>query len=632
MKTTTPSRSALARRLLSLAGAALAAAAAQAQNAPAILPADATDAISGHDAVMLEPYVLSASRTPQDPKYTASSVTVFDNADLALSQISDLKTALAQQPGVNVKTTGALGGGATTFFRGLDDSQNLFLVDGVRMNTRSASATFLYSADLSSNDRIEILRGPQSALYGSSAMGGVTRIDTATGCGNAAGELSTTAGSFDTYGSAANVQGSARKLSYTASASGLESANELPRNEFSSWSYTSRLQYELSDFFYFGGTVRNQNANYQVVSGSPGDSKNRNTLGTLYADWHPDEVFQSRLTAALHRREYIWQDVGGSPDKQVNRREIFDWQNTWQATDHLEVAGGLTHELAEHDVNGGTNKSDPSTAEFVNLLGHPTDTLALTLGGRHEDLGDAGESKTWKAGAAWQVVSATKLRATYGTGFSAPSDNDVIENPSWGVLANPNLKPEQSRGWDVGVDQELIPKAISTSVTYFHNKVTNMIDWQEVTPWPSYTGRYVNINKAETSGVELALKNRFNSQLTSRISYTHLNAHDGNGNRLQYRPRNVIDCELRAQVTKAALIGLGVHGVQGRSRDAWGVSLEHNLAMEDYTTVRLFGSYAVRRNLFFKARVENALDEHYADSFGYASLPVAAYGSVEWRF
>jgi vitamin B12 transporter len=624
MKTTTPSRGASARRCLSIACAAFAAASAAAQSAPAATPIDDPATKISHETVTLEPYVISASRTPQDPKYTASSVTVLDNADLALSQITDLKTALAQQPGVNIKNTGALGSPATAYFRGLNDNQNLFVVDGVRMNTRAASADFLNAADLSSNDRIEVLRGPQSALYGSSAIGGVTRIDTATGCGQHTGALSATAGSFDTYGSAGQIQGGTQKLSYSASSSALESANDRPRNEFSRWGYTSRLQYSLSDYFDFGGTIRDQRASYQepasVYSPYPGDADIVSRLGTLYADWHPSEVFQSRLTAALHRREYTWQDVGGTPDKQVNRREIFDWQNTWKAAERLEVTGGLTHELAEHAVSGVTNKSDPSTAEFINVLGHPVDKLALTLGGRYEDLGDAGESKTWKAGAAWQVASGTKLRGTYGTGFSAPSESEILGVPSWYLPPSPTLQPETSRGWDVGVDQELIPKSMSASLTYFETKVSNMIDFD----FGTYS--YMNIASAETSGVELAVNNTYNEVFSSRVAYTYLNAEDGEGNRLIYRPRNVIDSELRAQVTKVALVGVGFHGVQGRTRNKAGAS------MEDYTTVRLFGSYEVRRNLLLKARVENALDEHYADSYGYAALPVAAYGSVEWRF
>ena len=160
MKTTTPSRSAAARRLLTLACAALAAAAAHAQTAPA----DDLAPKTGHDDVVLEPYVVSASRSPQDPKYTSSSVTVFDNEDLAMSQITDLKTALSQQAGVTIKNTGALGGPSEVYFRGMGEKQNIFLVDGIRMNTRAASADFLNAADLSSNDRIVVLRGRQSEL------------------------------------------------------------------------------------------------------------------------------------------------------------------------------------------------------------------------------------------------------------------------------------------------------------------------------------------------------------------------------------------------------------------------------------------------------------------------------------
>ena len=575
------------------------------------------------EPITLDDVVVSASRTPQDLQFTASSVTLLDVDSLRDSQITDLKTALASQPGVNVKSTGALGGTATAYFRGLNDNQNLFVVDGIRMNTRATGSGFLNSADLSGNDRIEILRGPQSALYGSSALGGVTRIDTAQGCGAPTGAVSATAGSFDTYGASGNVQGGSKVLSYSASVSGLTTENERERNAFESRAFTSRLEYTPTSLISAGATVRLQNADYEepgsVAFPFPGDSESDSLLATLYADWRPVEVFRSRLTGGYHQRNYTWTSVGGSPDEQTNRRHVVDWQNTWQAHERLEVTGGLTHERAEHDINGDVNKADPATAEFLNILGRPFESLALTLGGRHEDLGDAGEANTWKTGAAWQAARWTKLRATYGTGFSAPSESEILGVPAWFLPPSPDLRPEKSRGWDAGIDQEILPGAMSASVTYFQNRVKDMIDFD------FGTFSYRNIAQAETSGVEIELNNTYGPVFSSRVAYTYLDTEDANGQRLIYRPRHVADVELRARVTADWLLGAGCHVVADRMRST-------TASIEDYTTVRLFASYRANKNLTLRARVENALDENYADTFGYEALSAAIYGSVEWRF
>ncbi|MCX6945460.1 MAG: TonB-dependent receptor plug domain-containing protein, partial [Opitutales bacterium] len=148
----------------------------------AVTRAQTTPAAPVGDPLPLGQFVVSASRTPQDPKFVASSVTTLALADLAAAQVTDLRTALSAQAGVGVVSSGAVGGQTSVFLRGSNSYQTLFIVDGVRMNDRAALySNFLGGADLAGLGRIEVLRGPQSTLYGSSAMGGVIVLDTARG-------------------------------------------------------------------------------------------------------------------------------------------------------------------------------------------------------------------------------------------------------------------------------------------------------------------------------------------------------------------------------------------------------------------------------------------------------------------
>ncbi|ACB76973.1 TonB-dependent receptor plug domain-containing protein [Opitutus terrae] len=598
----------------------------------ALASARAQFTLAGTSAIVLDDYVISASRTPQDPRYTPSSVSVLPLADLAAAQVPDLRLALAQEPGVIINTTGATGGQSSVLLRGAASHQVLFIVDGVRMNDRSAAYfNFLGGADLAGLDRVEVLRGPQSTLYGSSAMGGVILMNTTRGAGAAHGALSATAGSFETWGGGATVQGSTGSWGYSGALSRYATANDEPSNDYEQWSYSTRQEWIVSPLLLVGATLRGQQSEF-LQTGSrdypaPGRMNARNHLGTVYGEARVGDDFASRLTLALHRRGYDWTDLSGSPwamnSRLRNTRKILDWQNTWQALPALELVGGANWERSRYDVEGVPSR-DEVRAGYVSATARPREDFTVTAGARRDDFDSAGAATTWRMGVSWLAAKATKLRATYGTGFSAPGSDDRYGVPSWNQLPNPELRPEKSRGWDVGLDQTFARADLTVGVTYFHNRFRNLFEWQTV-DWTTYAGQTVNLARAETEGVELAARAKLGAAAQARLSYTYLEAKDSaTGQRLIRRPRHSGDAEVRAHLTKAWLVGVGVRVVADRT--------ESTGPFEDFTTARVFASYTVRDDLELKVRIENALDETYDEVRGYASLPRGVFGSVEWRF
>lgn len=578
-------------------------------------------------ALRLDRYVVSASRTPQDARYTPSSVTVVPLEDLAAAQVTTLQAALAEQPGVVLYNNGGVGSQSTILLRGANAHQTLFVVDGVRMNDRSASfQNFLGGADLGGIDRIEVLRGPQSTLYGSSAMGGVILVDTTRGEGPLAGTLTGAAGSFDSYGAGATVKGAQGPVGYSASISHYETENDRADNAFDLWSSSSRLDYTATPALLVGATFRRQDSTYHEPGSRlylwPGTVDFTNYLATAYGEVKVGEQLTSRLTLAAHVRDYLFTDAFGlSPQRNV--RKILDWQNAWEASSRAQLVAGLNLEQSRYTVSG-TPSSDHVAAGYVSATVRPTDTVTLTGGVRHDDFRSVGGATTGRLGAAWRMAAATKLRATYGTGFAAPGSDDVYGVPSYNQLPNPALLPEKSRGWDAGVDQELFDGAVTVGATYFKNKFENLFEYDTV-DYTTFAGRTVNRARATTDGAELALSAKLAGGVKVRGSYTYLEAvNDVTGERLARRPRHMGDLEVTWTPTKAWLLGAGVHVVASR--------LNGTTPIEDYTVARVFASYQVRRDLSLKARVENALDEHYEEVLGYPTLPRAVYGSVEWRF
>lgn len=582
---------------------------------------------TAEDNLPLDRFVVSATRTPQDPGATPSSVSILSLQDFEAAQITDLHTALAQQPGVAMVSTGAQGGPATIFLRGASAHQTLFVVDGVRMNDRSSSyINFLGGADLVGIGHLELLRGPQSTLYGSSAMGGVVVLETTRPSERTIGSLTATAGSFETYGGSAAIAGTTAPLGYSVSLARLTTANDRPGNDFDQWSYTGRFEYQATPDLLMGTTFRGQNGDYEEpgsrLFASPGEVDADNYLTTLYAQLRVNSELTTRLTLGLHRRLYTFSSSFGASNLS-NTRKILDWQTTWQAARGLEIVAGANLERSAFTVNGVRSRDDVE-AGFVSATLRPIDALTLTAGIRTDDFKSVGRATTWRAGAAWLPVAGTKLRATYGTGFSAPGSDDRYGVPEFGQLPNPNLVPEKSRGWDVGFDQELLSGKATASATYFHNRFRNLFEWEYV-DLVTYQGRIANRARATTSGVEFGAVVHWTDHVQTRWSYTYLDTRDDvTGARLIRRPRHLLDADVRIQLVSAWSVGLGARVVADRT--------EFSGSLEDYSTVRLFTTYSLRRNLVLKLRVENALDESYEEVLGYASLPRGIFGSVEWRF
>jgi vitamin B12 transporter len=575
----------------------------------------------------LDAYVVSATRTPQDPKLSSSSITLVPLADLQAEQTVDLRTALAQTPGVFVANSGAMGGQSSVFLRGANSDQTLFIVDGVRMNDRStAYLNFLSGADLAGLQRVEVLRGPQSTLYGSSALGGVILLETARGCGTPTGVAEATAGSFSTYGGSLAGQGGTATSGFSGSLARTTTANDRPNNDYKQWSYSTRLESQVAPTWLLGATLRGQQGDYEEpgsrLYASAGQVDADNHLVTAYGQWRPDADLTSRLTVAWHQRQYSFADAYGLSRSQ-NTRDIADWQNTWVASPQVEVVAGANAEQSRYTIDSART-DDHSRAGYFSTTVKPIKALVLTGGLRYDNYASAGGATTGRAGVAWLPTDGTKLRVTSGTGFEAPGSDDRYGVPQWGQLPSPGLRPEKSRGWDAGVDQTLADDRGMLSATYFYNRFRDLFDYQ-ITDFTTYQGRIVNRARATTQGAEFAAEVRVGQVAGVRASYTYLDALDDvSGARLQRRPRHAGDVDAHLQATKAWLVGAGLHVIADR--------VDSGGPLASWTTVRLYTSYAITSGLRLKLRVENALNQAYEEVYGYAALPRGVFGSVEWRF
>jgi vitamin B12 transporter len=578
------------------------------------------------DALVLQEVVVSASRAPQEWRQTSSSVSVISLEELQVTQVPDLKSSLGQESGVSVIATGATGADTSIYIRGAYPHHTLLVVDGVRMNDRAAGyGAFLGGAGMKGIDRIEVLRGAQSTLYGSAAMGGIVLMNTAKGTPDLEGGVEISGGSFDTQSAAGALSGSVGAFGFSVSASHYETENERDFNAYDNTGYSARLSYDITDALEVGATYRKQDATFQTPGSlyyySPGTAETGNELATAYLEWSLSDSLTTKFVYGHHEREYDWIDDWGV-SSQLNQRDIYEWQMAWAPSRGLSVVFGANYEESEYQINDNLS-GDEIIAGFLSGTFDVTDTLTVTAGIRYDDFETVGSATTWRTGLAWMATPTTKVRATYGTGFAAPGSSDRYGVPAWSQLPNPDLQPEESKGWDVGVDQSFLGGALAVSVTYFVNEFEDLIDWV-YTDLATYTGMYQNRSSAKTSGIEFGVTASPTDAVSVRFGYSYLDGEDGTtGARLTRRPRHSIDASSWVNVTDNFTFGLGVRGVYDR--------IDSGGPMEDYTTARAFASYQLG-NFSIKARVENLFDEEYQEVYGYPALTRGYYGSVEWNF
>lgn len=586
----------------------------------------------------LPTYVTTATRTPLELTTTGSYIDTISAAELARMQLNNLRSALGGIPGAPAFASGATGGITSLFLRGSNSNQTLFLVDGIRYNDPNTEYfPSLGGMCVSGCDSLEVAHGPQSTLYGGEAVGGVISLRAQRATGPARQTVTVEAGSFGTVQGAVTAQAGNGPTAYSFSAAGGSTQNERANNDFSSATYSLRLDRRLTKTVALGATLRGFIGDY----GSPGtrftnDPNNRdresNQLATVFADFTPSTAFSSKVVIGGQDRRFVSKNPGPTGTQETivkNRRGVLDWQNTLQAGAQHRVTAGLTAEQ-NHTRNtgfGNINERQTLLAVFAQDEWTPVERVYLTAGLRSDDHDTFGRETTGRATAAWLSREARwKLRASYGTAFRSPSFLDLYGQSAF-YVGNPNLNPETARGWDAGVDYFLADKKSVLSATWFETNYTDLI----VFNFGVFPGTTANVERAHTEGLELAGKFMLPGAVQVRLAYTYLEAvNQSQGIRLLRRPRQSGSLDVWHDFGGGFSAGAGLAVVADR-RDVHAATFA-TINGEDYSVVRVYGAWQASPRVTIKARVENLLDEQYEEVHGYPQTGVGAFAGVEVKF
>jgi vitamin B12 transporter len=483
----------------------------------------------------LDPIVSTATKLDTPESRLGASVTVITGDEIEEKNYATVEEALRHVPGVDIQRSGGLGKTVGIRIRGSGTQQIQVMVDGLRVKSPTLGLAELSDLSVDAIERIEIIRGPQSTLHGADAIGGVVNIITKKGQGPPRGVVQAEAGTFETYREAASVSGSWKAFSYTLSGSHYDTRGYLKNDDATQSALAGRFDYDFpwkGTLSLKGRYMKNEvdlpiDSTIPVTVFDPNSQQQSETW--LYSITYDQEVTTWWRTQVRYGQ---WFNRAGFQDppppgsfltlSQINteRREA-EWLNHFAVTTWNTLTLGMEHR-DENGLNKRTFREEINT-ESVFLQDELRLFGRVFLGGgvRYEENDTFGESLTGRASfAVLFPETGTKVRGAWGEGFRAPTINDLFF-PGFG---NPQLQPESSVGWEVGVDQRLFKDRLRLGATYFRTDFEDLIEIIQIPG--TFIFQPVNVGLARTEGVEVYVEGDPVDWLTLYATYTYVRAED----------------------------------------------------------------------------------------------------------
>jgi vitamin B12 transporter len=611
-----------------------------------------------------EEVVVTATRIETASREVGSSITVITNQQIEERQNTTVLEVLRTVPSLDVVQLGGPGGQTSVFIRGAKSEHTLVLIDGVEMNDPITPGRSYDFANLTTDniESIEIIRGPQSTLYGSDAIGGVINIITKKGKGKPRGFVSAEGGSFNTFREKAGVSGGNQWANYSLGISrwdtnGISAANEKDGNhekdDYENTSISTRLgvtptENSDADFVLRYINARADIDNYGGVGGD--DPNNTADLEQLFFRTQVrlslfNDLWEQKLGFSLTDldRDYH-NDTDADHPSDLDRSSYygkilkFDWQHNL----YLHETNTLTLGIENEEEKGKSKYYSesawgPYTSNFKEKIAQTTgyylqdqiklwDSWFTTLGVRLDDHSRFGSETTYRITSAYLIQqTGTKLKGSFGTGFKAPTLYQLYSQ-----YGNQNLDPEESTGWDIGVEQSLFDKKLILGATYFSNEFDELI---EFVGYESGTSKYINVAEAEARGVEVFASVCPIDDLTFLASYTYTDTEDkATGKDLLRRAKNKFGLDVNYRFIGKGNVNLGLVYVGKRDDNDYSSWPAKRVELDDYLLANLAASYDITRNIQIFGRAENLLDEDYEEVKGFGTPGISAYAGGKLSF
>ena len=631
-----------------------------AQEPPAQPPAAQQPPSAQPPARNLEPVVLTATKLATPAEQLGASVTVIPGDDVPRYHFETVEDVLRSVPGVDIRRSGSIGKLSNISIRGANANQVQVLVDGVRVKSPTTGQADLSDISPDLIDRIEVIRGPQSTLYGADAIGGVVNIITKKGQGPFSATVEGGAGNYDTYTGRAWVGGTYSLFNYSGSFSHLESNGQFQNDSSDKNAVNLRLGVSLPWDSSIAFTLRwvNNETGLPVKFVSTSvpplpetpiiDTNNRQISETLV------------MALAGHTKPFEWWEIDVRGGRYHNKTTFIDLPDRadecpfppctfpgrfdverWEAEllNHFNIGKwststiGLEYRTEDGEAQGSSPfaASSNTKSAFFQQIFRLWDRLFMSGGFRVEDNNHFGTNWTERGSLAYLIREwGTKIHGGAGSGFRAPTFNDLF----FPGFSDPTLKPEESFSWEVGVDQKLWNDRIRLGLTYFHNDFKNLIGFTFISTPPFVKG--TNTGRARAEGVEFISEVDILTNLTASLNYTYTEAENLDTHRLLARePRDRLNFRLTYRpIPTLELFGEGQwvsKQFEPAVNPAW-VWNPGYVVFNAGGTYRLFQRYAFIQGVDVWTRIQNLTNQDYAEVRGFPALGINALVGLRMTF
>jgi vitamin B12 transporter len=605
---------------------------------PAVLYADQSEEI-----------VISASRVEVARESAGSSVTVLDADYLEKNQIQSVSDVLRNVPGLAMSRSGGVGTSTSVRIRGAEANQTLVLIDGIEVNDIASGSEFDF-ADLLNLDveRVEVLRGAQSALWGSDAMGGVISITTKQGKGALNGRVNLEQGSFGTQQQSFNINAGSDAYHFSLSGVLLDTDGISAFNEH--LGFTEEDGYDNASVNFKGGFQATENLSVDVVfrhleadietdsvtfGVGPVDSNDSSETRQKFAKVAANLSLldgQWLHKVALSKNDTSNEFLGGFPFLSEGEKEKIEYQTDFFLNSEM-LEQRLTF-ATEREKDEFFSQSDFSTVDremevssYVLEYGvNVNDKLFATLAGRRDNNSEFNNADTYRMTLAGWLADNVRAHASKGTGIKNPTFFELFGSTAT-FTGNADLRPEENTSWDLGGEFHFESVDGYLDLTYFHTEVNNLIVGTAIDA--------ANLpSDSRIKGVELSAVFNPSKNLQISASYTYSDTDDGNGNKLVRRAKHIASVNGSYLFPNAKTRVTG--GVQYNGKQTDVVFDEFfarlpDVTLSGYTLVNLALSHHVSEQLELFARVDNLLNEKYEDVFGFGTKGVGATVGITLR-